>query len=106
MNVQGLEVGEDVIGILVCALARDGAFDNGVAILFDLVPPVAVLLAWVCEESVGPRRLGNDRRGGVNGLRDRCFGNCGGHDEKSSRKQISDCFVLRVLQIDVDCVAV
>ena len=51
-DVQVLEVGEDLLGVLVGALAGDGAFDDGVAVGFEFIAPVAVFSAGLREESV------------------------------------------------------
>ena len=52
-DVQVFEVGEDFVSVFVGAVAGDGAFDDGVAVLLDFISPVAEVAAGLREESVG-----------------------------------------------------
>lgn len=64
-GLQGLEVGHHVVGVLVCALAGDGALDDDVAVADEVIAEVAVRDAFFGEELVGPGGLGDD--GGCGG---------------------------------------
>lgn len=58
-SLQAFEPGEHLVGVLVGAGARDGAFDDGEAVAGEVVAEVAVVLVGLgAEEAVGAGRLG------------------------------------------------